>query len=77
MPQIEAGVPIAVWWGTEDQVTPLQGVVGQYFKALANTRQLTEFTLLPGTGHCPFDDRPDLASPAVINWLERQWPQSQ
>ena len=74
MPQIAAQTPLAVWWGTEDQVTPLIGVVGQFFKALPDTRPRTEFTLVPDTGHCPFDDRPEAVSPALIDWLDRQWP---
>ena len=74
VPQIREQMPIAVWWGPEDQVTPLIGVVGQFFKALPTTRPLTDFVLLPDTGHCPFDDRPELASPALLEWLDRQWP---
>ena len=74
VPQIDKELPIAVWWGPEDQVTPLIGVVGQFFKALPESRAASEFTLLPGTGHRPFDDRPDLASPALIEWLDRRFP---
>ena len=74
VPKIDPSIPIAVWWGPEDNVTPLIGVVGQFFKALPQERGSAEFTLLPGTGHCPFDDRPDLASPKLIEWLDRRWP---
>ena len=74
VPRIAATTPIACWWGPEDQVTPLIGVVAQFFRRLPAERAATEFTLLPGTGHCPFDDRPDLASPALIAWLDREWP---
>lgn len=74
VPRISAQTPIACWWGPEDQVTPLIGVVGQFFRRLPAERASAEFTLLPGTGHCPFDDRPDLASPALIAWLDREWP---
>ena len=74
VPLISAQTPIACWWGPEDQVTPLIGVVGQFFRRLPAERASAEFTLLPGTGHCPFDDRPDLASPALIAWLDREWP---
>ena len=74
VPQIESSIPIACWWGPEDQVTPLIGVVGQYFQQLPSKRPAAEFALLPGTGHCPFDDQPELASPALIAWLDREWP---
>ena len=72
--QIDESTPIACWWGPDDQVTPLIGVVGQFFKKLPSERAAAEFTLLPETGHCPFDDRPDIASPALIDWLDRRWP---
>jgi pimeloyl-ACP methyl ester carboxylesterase len=74
VPRIDPATPIACWWGTEDTVTPLAGVVGQYFKRLPTERAgggAAEFRLLDGTGHCPFDDRPDLASPVLIEWLDR------
>ena len=29
VPQIDPALPIGVWWGDEDQVTPLIGVVGE------------------------------------------------
>jgi pimeloyl-ACP methyl ester carboxylesterase len=73
-PLLRLDLPLAVFWGTDDQVTPLGGPVGQYFQRLPGTRPgSTEFTLIPGTGHCPFDDRPDLCSPALLSWLERTW----
>lgn len=74
-PLLRPDLPVAVFWGTDDQVTPLGGPVGLFFQRLPDTRPgSTEFTLLPGTGHCPFDDRPDLCSPALLGWLKRTWP---
>lgn len=70
VPQLTRSLPIAVWWGTEDQVTPLIGVVGQFFKNLPKSRDSASFELVEGTGHCPFDDRPDLVSPKLIGWLD-------
>ncbi len=75
VPRISSSMPIAVFWGADDGVTPIFGVVGEYFRALPSERAAAEFTELPATGHCPFDDRPELASPALLGWLERRWPQ--
>jgi pimeloyl-ACP methyl ester carboxylesterase len=30
-----------------------------------------EFVELPGVGHCPQDERPDLVNPIILQWVQR------
>ena len=65
---------IAVFWGREDPVTPISGPVGTFFQNRAddlNDPDLNPFVVFDDCGHCPFDDRPDLASSALLTWLDR------
>ena len=48
---------------------PLCGQLQWVHQACSASAPLTH-----GTGHCPFDDRPDIASPVLIEWLNRNWP---
>lgn len=75
VPLMPDELPLAVFWGEDDQVTPLDGPVGQFFQRLPSVRAgPTEFHPFPETGHCPFDDRPDLCSVALLEWLDRTAP---
>ncbi|KAJ4748243.1 alpha/beta-Hydrolases superfamily protein [Rhynchospora pubera] len=69
MPKIS--VPVLVLWGDQDPFTPLDGPVGKYFSSLPSKIPNLELFILPGTGHCPHDDRPDLVHEKLIPWLER------
>ncbi|KAF3329385.1 pheophytinase [Carex littledalei] len=69
MPKIS--VPVLVLWGDEDPFTPLDGPVGKYFSSLPSKIPNLKLFILPGTGHCPHDDRPDLVHEKLIPWLEQ------
>mmetsp|Transcript_1912 Transcript_1912/g.5710 ORF Transcript_1912/g.5710 Transcript_1912/m.5710 type:complete len:331 (-) Transcript_1912:1874-2866(-) len=69
VPEIDKKVPIAVFWGDADAITPIQGPVGKYFARLPEERANTTFLVLPSVGHCPFDDRPEVALPPLSRWL--------
>lgn len=58
-------------WGDEDPFTPMDGPVGKFFQALQETRPNTQFVTLPGVGHCPHDDRPDLVHEQLLPWLKK------
>jgi pimeloyl-ACP methyl ester carboxylesterase len=66
--------PILVAWGTEDRLTPVDGPVGRYFRALGEEGEEktgVRFALLEGHGHCPHDDpRPTLAQEHLLPWLD-------
>lgn len=69
LPQIDA--PLLLLWGDEDPFTPMDGPVAKYFIDLARTRPDTQFSVIPGCGHCPHDDRPDLVHRELLPWLAR------
>jgi len=76
VPEIRArGTSLLVAWGTEDKLTPVDGPVGKYFRALGEEEAGeggVTFALLDGHGHCPHDDpRPTLAKEHLLPWLER------
>mmetsp|Transcript_347 Transcript_347/g.564 ORF Transcript_347/g.564 Transcript_347/m.564 type:complete len:386 (-) Transcript_347:46-1203(-) len=71
MPAIEAaGVPILILWGEEDPFTPMDGPVGKFFLDTLEPRSsAVTKRILPGTGHCPHDDRPEEVHEALLPWL--------
>jgi pimeloyl-ACP methyl ester carboxylesterase len=61
--------PLLVLWGEADPWTPIQGA--RTFKESENAKVVP----IPGTGHCPHDERPDLVNPLMIDWLSHfRWP---
>ena len=61
-------VPLCVVWGTADRLTPCDGPVGRFFAALPARRASTRFHLLPGLGHCAFDEAPQTVLPLVLDF---------
>lgn len=46
--------PILLLWGQRDEVTPLDGPVGRFMKAAADSRPQTQFKILQGSSGLPF-----------------------
>ncbi|URD80673.1 alpha/beta hydrolase fold [Musa troglodytarum] len=67
MPKIS--IPVLVLWGDRDPFTPIDGPVGKYFSSLPSNLPNIELHVLPGVGHCPHDDRPDLVHEKLLPWL--------
>ncbi|WIA13226.1 hypothetical protein OEZ85_006818 [Tetradesmus obliquus] len=65
--------PLFVAWGDTDPFTPIDGPVGKYFLDLSSSRPNTQFAVLPGVGHCPQDDRPELLHEQLLPWLKQRW----
>ncbi|XP_031384650.1 pheophytinase, chloroplastic isoform X2 [Punica granatum] len=63
-------MPVLVLWGDQDPFTPLDGPVGKYFSALPSNAPNVSLSILPGVGHCPHDDRPDLVHEKLLPWLD-------
>jgi pimeloyl-ACP methyl ester carboxylesterase len=61
-------VPVLAFWGADDPFTPLDDAV----KALPRWHGTKDFTLhvLPNTGHCLHDERPEVVNPAMIQFLK-------
>jgi pimeloyl-ACP methyl ester carboxylesterase len=66
----EFAAPLCAIWGDADKLTPADGPVGQFFAALPATRAGTRFHLLPGLGHCLFDEAPATVMPLVLAFLD-------
>ncbi|KAM1246011.1 hypothetical protein FF1_042276 [Malus domestica] len=70
-------IPLLVLWGDQDPFTPLDGPLGKYFASLpsqhppnVNANANVSFFVLPGVGHCPHDDRPELVHERLLPWLD-------
>lgn len=67
LPQLP--VPLLVLWGEDDPWTPVQA--SQLYIQHAGP-QPVQVTVIPRTGHCPHDERPELVNPCVLDWLRQQ-----
>ena len=71
MPELlQAQVPLLVLWGDEDPFTPMDGPVAKYFlDKLSAEYDFVTKQVLPATGHCPHDDRPEQVHKHLLPWL--------
>ncbi len=61
-PQLQC--PAIVLWGTEDPWEPIE--LGREF---AHYPMVTAFIELPGLGHCPQDEAPEIVNPILNDWI--------
>ncbi len=66
LPQIES--PLLVIWGADDPWTPITGVK-IYEQARGNGKDITIIPI-PGAGHCPHDEVPNVVNAQIVEWLE-------
>ncbi|MGM0456286.1 MAG: alpha/beta fold hydrolase [Cyanobacteriota bacterium] len=59
--------PTLILWGEDDPWEPVE--LG---RQLAEYPAVDDFISLPGVGHCPQDEAPDLVNPQVRDWLLQQ-----
>ena len=55
-------VPVTVAWGSRDWITPSRGA-----RAFGRSHPEIVTRVLPGTGHCPQYDRPDLVTDLIVD----------
>lgn len=67
--ELPDNIPLAVFWGDRDLVTPITGPVGTFFRTLPEQRPNTSFTVLTDVAHCPFDEAPDFTVPPLLDFL--------
>jgi len=58
--------PVAIFWGEADPWEPIE--LG---RAFADYPTVEAFVPLPGLGHCPHDEAPDIVNPLLLDWLAR------
>ncbi|UKO98110.1 alpha/beta fold hydrolase [Nostoc sp. UHCC 0870] len=68
LPKIER--PLLVIWGADDPWTPITGVK-IYETALENGKDI-KIVPIPGAGHCPHDEVPDVVNTQIVDWLTRE-----
>ncbi|NJO57247.1 MAG: alpha/beta fold hydrolase [Richelia sp. RM2_1_2] len=66
LPKIEC--PLLIIWGADDPWTPISGAK-VYEEALENGKDI-KIVPIPGAGHCPHDEVPDLVNPQIVEWLK-------
>jgi pimeloyl-ACP methyl ester carboxylesterase len=59
--------PLLVIWGAEDPWTPITGA--NIYEAARENGQDIKIVPIPGAGHCPHDEVPDIVNNEIINWL--------
>lgn len=65
LPQLRC--PAIVLWGTAD---PWEAI--DLGRAIADVPTVDEFIELPGLGHCPQDEAPEVVNPILVAWLTQQ-----
>ncbi len=63
----EITAPALLIWGAEDRSIPPSDAEAIKQRVIPHA----ELAILPGTGHCPFDETPDLFCDALLPWLGR------
>ncbi|MBD2106365.1 alpha/beta fold hydrolase [Nodosilinea sp. FACHB-13] len=64
LPQLQC--PVWIIWGQDDPWEPV--AMG---RGLANYPTVQSMEELPGVGHCPQDEAPELVNPLVLGWLSQ------
>jgi len=57
--------PVQILWGAQDPWEPI--ALG---RAYANFPAVREFIPIPGAGHCPQDEVPELINPQLLRWAK-------
>ncbi|MBS3027195.1 MAG: alpha/beta fold hydrolase [Dolichospermum sp. DET50] len=68
LPKLE--FPLLVIWGAEDPWTPITGA--NIYEAARENGQNIKIVPIPGAGHCPHDEVPDIVNNEIIDWLVAQ-----
>lgn len=59
-------VPVSILWGESD---PWEKI--EWGKSFETYECVEEFVALPGVGHCPQDESPELVNPLIEKWVSR------
>ncbi|KAL4422541.1 hypothetical protein ABPG75_008738 [Micractinium tetrahymenae] len=62
-------LPVSVVWGEED---PWERI--EWGREFAKYPSVQEFVSLPGVGHCPQDEAPNLVNPLILDFVRRVAP---
>jgi pimeloyl-ACP methyl ester carboxylesterase len=62
----EVRCPVLILWGEADPWEPIA-----LARAYADYSAVEDFIALPGIGHCPQDEAPELVNPILADWVAR------
>jgi pimeloyl-ACP methyl ester carboxylesterase len=65
LPQVQC--PVLILWGEADPWEPID--LGREFSKFPAVQ---DFIALPGLGHCPQDDAPEVVNPILLDWIAQQ-----
>ncbi|MGJ5675151.1 MAG: alpha/beta fold hydrolase [Nostochopsis sp.] len=60
--------PLLVIWGADDPWTPITGA--KIYEQAQQNGKTIKIVPIPGVGHCPHDEVPDLVNSYIMKWLE-------
>lgn len=63
----DPGVPVLLAWSEIDRTIPTP----RYSDLWREVAPFAEFRILPGVGHVPMIDNPDLVTATIIEWIDR------
>ena len=61
--------PILAVWGDTDNLAPMTGPVGKFFRARSRALAATRFEEIAAAGHVPQDDEPERVTAILREWL--------
>ena len=67
--ELPTDFPILTIWGDTDNLAPITGPVGRFFRARAQLLEKSEFHEIAECGHVPQDDCPDVVNAILGAWL--------
>ncbi|MFB2768531.1 alpha/beta fold hydrolase [Pelatocladus sp. BLCC-F211] len=65
LPKVEH--PLLVIWGADDPWTPITGA--KIYEQARENGQNIKIVPIPGAGHCPHDEVPDVVNSQIVEWL--------
>ena len=68
------GCPILALWGGSDPWTPVDSGAhpgNGFAQYVENAEEYFTLEVLPGVGHCPHDESPDLVNQKMVAWMEK------
>lgn len=65
LPQLPC--PAIILWGTDDPWEPIA-----LAREFAHFPQVEKFIELPGLGHCPQDEGPEIVNPILLEWIQEK-----
>ncbi|MFM2060744.1 MAG: hypothetical protein RLZZ507_414 [Cyanobacteriota bacterium] len=69
---IKLQYPLLVIWGANDPWTPITGA--KIYEAAGNNGKDITIVPIPGAGHCPHDEVPEIVNSQIIDWLaQKSW----